>query len=349
MKNRADELSPGPGQGARSGEIVVSVVLPVFNEANVLTSLERYVTEAIREAGCRPELTFVNDGSRDASGEILDRLAAENPHVRVLHLSRNFGHQAAVQAGLSHAGGDVVVVMDSDLQDDPAGIAKLVDKWREGYDVVYAIRFGRKEHPVKKFLFYAFYRVLDRISNTPMPTDAGNFGLLDRRVAAEIAQLSDRDRYFAGLRSWVGFRQTGVPIERGPRYDGRPRVSMRGLWKLAQSAIFSFSSLPLSLFYLISLTSMALFIGLSGYALHQKLLTGEAIPGWTSELIAASAFGAMNALGIAILGEYVIRIFDQVRSRPMYMVARKVNFDRDERIGIVNDADADADEHNLAA
>jgi dolichol-phosphate mannosyltransferase len=306
-------------------QLLISVVLPVYNEARVLTTLTKCVSEAIRETGCDGEIVFVNDGSRDGSGEILDRLASDDPQIRVIHLSRNFGHQAAVQAGLAHAHGDAVVIMDSDMQDDPKSIGLFLEKWREGFDVVYAIRTGRKENAVKKFLFYSFYRVLNAVAKTPMPADAGNFGLIDRRVAEEVVRLRDRDRYYAGLRSWVGFRQTGVIVERGPRYDGRPRVSMMGLWRLAKSAIFSFSSAPLSLFYAIGTLSLAVFVGLGGFTLYHKLITGAAIPGWTSITMASSFFGAMNALGIAVLGEYVTRIYDQVRSRPMYLVDRRVN------------------------
>jgi len=305
------------------------VVLPLYNEERVLRTLERSVTEVIRDCGCRPEIIFVNDGSRDGSPEILDELAAAHSHVRVLHLSRNFGHQAALQAGLEHAFGDAIVVMDADLQDDPAGIPRLLQRWQEGYEIVYAIRYGRKEGLLKRCLFFAFYRLLGRVSRITMPADAGNFGLVDRRVACEIAQLMDRDRYYAGLRSWVGFKQVGVPVERGPRYDERPRVSMRGLLRLAKSAIFSFSALPLMLFYGIGAMSMAVFVGLCGFCLYHKLLTGQAIPGWASVMMTASFIGALNAVGIATLGEYVTRIYDQVRGRPMYLVARKVNFRED--------------------
>lgn len=306
---------------------LISVVLPVYNESNVLELLARSVRDAVRETGCEGELIFVNDGSTDNSGEMLDRLAASDRHVRVLHLSRNFGHQAALQAGLAHVHGEAVVIMDSDMQDDPRGIVRFVEQWRQGYDVVYAIRCGRKEHAFKKFLFYAFYRVLNVVSRTPMPADAGNFGLVDRQVADEIARLPDRDRYFAGLRSWVGFRQVGVAVERGPRYDGRPRVSMLGLWRLAKSAVFSFSSFPLTFFYAIGATSLTVFLLLACFTLYHKLFTGLAIPGWTSMTMVSSFFGAMNALGIAVLGEYVSRIYDQVRARPLYVVRRRVNFE----------------------
>ncbi len=306
--------------------VLVSVVLPIFNEEQILRTLEQAVTEAIRGCDARPEIIFINDGSRDQSPEILDELAAERPHVRVIHLSRNFGHQAAVQAGLRHARGDVVV-MDADMQDTPSGIARFLERWHEGYDVVYAIRYGRKEHALKRFLFHAFYRVLNRVSRVQMPVDAGNFGLIDRRVADEIAGLLDRDRYYAGLRSWVGFRQVGVPVERGPRYDDSPRVSFRGLLRLSQSAIFSFSSVPLTIFYTLGLVSLASFFGLGGFCLYHKLWTGAALPGWTSMMMIASFSGALNAMGIAILGEYVTRIYDQVRARPLYVVERRVNFD----------------------
>jgi len=306
--------------------VLVSVVLPVFNEEAVLATLASSLVEAIRQAGARWELIFVNDGSLDGSGPELDRLAAADSQIRVLHLSRNFGHQAALQAGLAHAGGEVVVVMDADMQDDPGSIGRFLAKWDEGYDVVYAIRTGRKEHLFKRFLFAAFYRILNRVVRIPMPADAGNFGLVDRRVAAEIARLLDRDRYYAGLRNWVGFRQVGIEVERGPRYDQRPRVSLMGLFRLAKSAIFSFSTVPLTLFYLIGTLSMTVFIGLAGFTLYHKMFTGLAIPGWTSITMATSFFGAMNAIGIAVLGEYVTRIHEQVRARPLYLVERRVNF-----------------------
>jgi dolichol-phosphate mannosyltransferase len=306
--------------------LLVSVVLPVYNESKVLEVLTRSVLAAVAETCCDGELVFVNDGSTDGSGEVLDALAAADAQVRVLHLSRNFGHQAALHAGLAHARGDAVVVMDSDMQDDPGGIVRFVEHWRQGYDVVYAIRTGRKEHAAKKFLFYAFYRVLNALARTAMPPDAGNFGLVDRRVAREIVRIADRDRYYAGLRSWVGFRQIGVEVERGPRYDGRPRVSMLGLWRLAKSAIFSFSSFPLTLFYAIGGLSMGVFVLLACFTLYHKLFTGLAIPGWASVTMISSFFGAMNALGIAVLGEYVTRIYDQVRARPLYVVGRWVNF-----------------------
>ena len=318
-------------QHRRRQETLVSVVLPVFNEVAVLGQLIERIDAAIAPTGYAHEIVFVDDGSTDGSGELLDDLAVDLPHVRVIHFSRNFGHQPALQAGLLRASGDAVVVMDSDLQDEPSAIARFLEKWEEGYEVVYAVRFNRKENIVKRGLFLGFYRVLNLISDLPLPKDAGNFGLVDRRVATRIAQLLDRDRFYPGLRSWVGFRQVGIPVERHARHDDTPRVSLRQLWLLAKTAIFSFSACPLTVFYAIAATSLLACCGLAGFALYHKFYTGLAIPGWTSITLTASLFGALNALGIAILGEYVIRIYDQVRARPLFVVSRTVNFQDTEK------------------
>jgi dolichol-phosphate mannosyltransferase len=303
-------------------ETLISVVLPVYNEANVLEELYRRVRESVALCGTRLEIVFVNDGSTDASPQILDLLAERDPSVRVVHFSRNFGHQAAVQAGLAHAQGHAMVLMDSDLQDAPEALGRLIAEWVCGYDVVYALRRERPEAWWKRCLFSAFHRLLARVAATPIPTDAGNFSLIDARVAQQIVALGERDRYLPGLRSWVGFKQRGIEVRRNPRYDGKPRVSLRGLWRLAKTAIFSFSSFPLTAFYLIGYTALAVFVGLGGFALFCKFVTFAAIPGWTSNVLVASFFGAVNAMGISILGEYVIRIYDQVRGRPLYVIER---------------------------
>lgn len=306
-------------------EEFVSVVLPVFNEVAVLDRLLAEVVAALRETLLEYEIVFVNDGSTDGSAEALDRLAAQNSRVRVIHFSRNFGHQPAVQAGLLAARGSAVVVIDSDLQDDPRAIISFIEKWRDGYDVVFAVRTNRKENPVKRSLFYAFYRLLERISEPHIPVDAGNFGLIDRRVCDELVALPEFSRFYPGLLHWVGFRQTGVPVERGARHDDQPRVSFWGLVRLAKTAIFSFSTVPLTLFYMVAALSCLVCLGLTGFTLYHRLWTGYATPGWASGLITASFFGMLNALGIAVLGEYVVRIFDQVRARPQFIVERTQN------------------------
>lgn len=304
---------------------LVSVMMPVFNEVAVLRTLTVLVNKAFAETTYDHEIVFVNDGSSDGSAELLDEIAAENPRVRVVHLSRNFGQQAALQAGLAATEGDAVVVMDSDLQDDPFAIPRFLAKWEAGFEVVYAIRYNRKENVVKRWMFRTFYRVLQSISSTPIPVDAGNFGLIDRRVVHELLSLPEASRFYPGLRHWVGFRQCGEAVERAARHDDHPRVSFWGLVKLAKTAVFSFSAVPLAAFYGVAILSCFVCLGVMGFTLYHKIWTGMAIPGWTSGLLTASFFGTLNALGIAVLGEYVIRIFDQVRSRPTYIVDRTVN------------------------
>ena len=325
-------------------EILISAVLPVYNEVGVLLELYGRVRNAIAATGARQEIIFVDDGSHDGSGKLLDHLAAEHPQVRVVHFSRNFGHQAAVQAGLAHARGDVVLLMDSDMQDAPETLGRFLSQWQAGSDVGYAIRSHRQEAWWKRCLFAGFHRLLASVSDTPIPVDAGNFSLIDARVVREIVQLGERDRYLPGLRSWVGFSQQGIEVRRDARYDGQPRVSLRGLWRLAQTAVFSFSTFPLAIFSLIGYSALAVFVALSGFSLFCRLFTDLAVPGWASQVLIGSFFGAVNALGISMLGEYVARIYDQVRGRPLYLVDRCVNVQPSPSVSLSDPALAPGDD-----
>jgi dolichol-phosphate mannosyltransferase len=306
-------------------DVLISAVLPVYNERGVLCELLGRVRDAFESAGVRGEIIFVDDGSTDGSAEVLDELAADHPHVRVLHFSRNFGHQAAVQAGLAHAAGDAVLLMDSDMQDAPETLSRFLLQWQAGYDVVYAVRKDRPERLWKRILFAGFHRTMAAVADTPVPSGAGNFSLIDARVVDEIVRLAERDRYLPGLRAWVGFRQIGIEVRRRERYDGRPRVRLTGLWRLAKTAIYSFSTFPVFVFSLLGYSALAVFALLSAYSLTCRLFTGMAVPGWTSTVLVASFFGAVNALGISMLGEYVARIYDQVRGRPLYVIDKTVN------------------------
>lgn len=306
------------------GPAFVSVVMPVFNEVAILERLTHEVESGLSLANVNWEIVYVNDGSSDGSRELLDQLAFRNSAIRIVHLSRNFGHQSAIHAGLSVSKGDATIVMDSDLQDDPRRLADLIQAWREGYDVVYAVREKRKEVFWKRWLFDGFYRVLNHVSETQIPLDAGAFGLMDRRVVRQVLSLAEVDRFLPGLRSWVGFRQKGIVIERCSRHDDQPRVSLKQLFRLAKTAIFGFSKVPLSMFYTIGAASMGLSAACVGYAIVSKVLTGMAIPGWASVTSVAAFFGGLNAFGIAVLGEYVVRIHDQVRNRPSFVIDRIV-------------------------
>lgn len=303
----------------------ISVVLPVLNEQAILTSIVAKISDALSNAICRWNIVLVNDGSTDASGAIMDRLAEHDSRIQVLHLARNFGHQAAVHAGICHANGDAVIVMDSDGQDAPETLSRMIDHWLDGDDVVYAVRYGRKESFSKRLLFSAFYRILSSMASIQIPRNAGNFGLMDRVIVDQIRLLRETDRYLPGLRCWVGYRQRALPVERLARHDAEPRVSLKGLISLAKTALFSFSRVPLHSFYAISTlcicTALVCFI----VSAFSSIYASAQFAAWTGIVGAIAFFASINTLGIAILGEYIARIYDQVRNRPMYIIARSVN------------------------
>lgn len=303
----------------------ISVVAPVYNEAEGLERLVGEIRAGMRDAGWpgRWQLVLVNDGSGDGSGEKIDELARRHPgEIRAVHLARNFGAAAAISAGLDQASGRAVILMDSDLQDDPAAFQAMVAKWREGYDVVYAQRTTRKESRIARLGFWGFYRLISHISNVKLPLDAGNFALMDRRVVDHIRSLPEQNRYLPGLRAWVGYRQTGVPVARRERYDSSTRVGYRGLYRLALNAIFSFSYVPLSLLRVMGIVVLLFSVALAGFALYHKFFTGQAVAAWASQLTSTAFFGGANLLGIGLIGEYVARIYDEVKRRPQYLVER---------------------------
>ena len=303
---------------------VLSVVAPVYNESKGINGFVSEVREhlaALEQPG-RVELLLVNDGSTDGSDGLLDRLALDHPHeIRTIHLARNFGHGAAVAAGLDHARGDAVILMDSDYQDDPAAFAPLVEKWRSGFDVVYVERASRQENPLSRGAFWFFYRVFDWVADTKSPMNAGNFGLMDKRVVAQLKQLPERNRYLPGLRAWVGFRQTGVSVPRRARYDKSTRVGLRGLWTLGMNAVFSFSYVPLFVFRIAGVLSLGISALLVLFVLVNKFM-GHELDAWSIVLIATSFLGGINLFGVGLLGEYIARIYDEVKCRPKYVIDR---------------------------
>ena len=316
--------SPPDTTRACGPEFLLSIVAPVYNEAEGIEGFVREVREhaAALDCGGRVELVLVNDGSADGTGAILNQLAASAPgDIRVVHLARNFGHGAAVAAGLDHARGDAVILMDADFQDDPAAFAPLLAKWKEGYDVVYVERASRQENPLARGVFWLFYRVFKWVAATQSPLDAGTFGLMDRRVVDQLGKLPERNRYLPGLRAWVGFRQTGVPIPRRARYDRHTRVGLRGLWTLGMNAIFSFSYVPLFVFRIAGVLSMLLSLVLIAVAIYLHLSSNDVGP-WPAILAATSFLGGINLFGIGLLGEYIARIYDEVKCRPVYVVDR---------------------------
>ena len=298
----------------------LSVVVPVYNEEENIPELYRRLTDAMEGMGHSYELIFVNDGSSDATLHRLQSLQAQDPCICLLDLARNFGHQAAVTAGIDHAVGRAVVIIDGDLQDPPEVIPNLVAHWQEGYDVVYAVRTKRKEGLFKRLAYGTFYRLMHWMADTEIPLDAGDFSLIDRRVATTLRQLPERNRFVRGLRSWVGFRQIGIPFERAERYEGQSKYSLRALVGLATSGFVSFSKLPLRIAtYLGMLVSGVAFLSALAFIIL-RLVTEVEPQGWTSVIVVVLFLGGVQLVTLGILGEYLGYVLDEVRRRPPYVV-----------------------------
>jgi len=315
------------GDDGRAMTRLLSIVLPAFNESAVLPQTYQRLSamgSALAELGLDYELLFVNDGSRDATGELLDDLAGRDGRVRVAHLTRNFGHQAAVTAGLELARGDVVAVMDCDLQDPPEVLPRFLSRWREGYQVVYAVRRKRKEWFGKRLAYWAFYRLLAAISDVRIPLDSGDFCVMDRQAVDLLNSLPERQRFVRGLRTWVGLKQVGVEYERAARAAGRPAYTMRALVKLAMDGLVSFSSAPLRWVTRLGLLSAAMSLLLALYVLAGWLFDARTPRGWASLATLVLFMSSVQLLSLGIIGEYVARIFLEVKGRPTYMVARVV-------------------------
>ena len=304
-----------PKQGIR-----YSIVIPVFNESAIIPELWRQLNIVINrlDGGC--EVIFVDDGSYDNSYKLLSELQRNSTVIKILRLSRNFGHQPALTAGLENTSGKAVILMDGDLQDSPQAIFRFIDKWQAGYDVVYAIREKRKELWLKRLAFVSFYRLLNFLSGRQLPLDAGIFSLMDRQVVEALCQMPERNRYLSGLRAYAGFKQTGIMVERGSRYQGQPKVSAIKLFKLAFDGIFSFSIIPLRIATIFGFVSaiVAFLLGLTG--LYFKLVLGKTFLSWAYGLTTTFFMGGIQLIFLGIIGEYIGRIYDEVKQRPYYLV-----------------------------
>jgi polyisoprenyl-phosphate glycosyltransferase len=307
--------------GAAVARPLLSVVVPVYNEAAVIAATHgRIVAVLGDDPALDLEIVYVDDGSRDGSAALLAAIAAADPRVGVVTLSRNFGHQAAVTAGLRQAAGDAVAVMDADLQDPPEVVPAMLAKWREGHAVVYGIRRDRKESPAKRVAYDAFYRLLARLADVPIPRDSGDFCLLDRSAVDAINALPEKDRFVRGLRAWSGGRQYGLAYERAARAAGRTKYSIRRLVRLAFDGIAGFSLAPLRLIFWLGLgLVLAALLGLAGL-LAAWLLGAAAGTGLVALALGILLLGGVQLLSVGILADYVGRIFVEVKNRPVYRV-----------------------------
>lgn len=307
--------------------IDVSVVIPVFNEEELLPELYRRVKAAMEPLGVRYEVILINDGSRDQTPHLIADICRKDAHFKSLHFSRNFGHQTAITAGIDHASGSAIFIMDGDLQDPPELIGAFLEKWREGYEVVYAVRKKRKENFFKRIAYTAFYRLLQRVASIEIPLDSGDFSLIDRRVAEALRALPERNRFVRGLRSWIGFRQTGLEYERDKRYAGEVKYTFSKLIKLALDGILSFSYAPLRLATYFGFTVSLISFLLALFFLVQKLTVGIETQGWASTMVVMLFLGGVQLLTIGIIGEYISRIYDEIKQRPIYLVREAIGFE----------------------
>ena len=304
-----------------------SLILPIYNEEENIELLTKRLFEVMFKLQRSFELIFVNDGSSDKSPAILKALNSENKNIKIINFSRNFGHQAAVTAGLDLSCGKVIAVLDADLQDPPEILPQFFAKLEEGYDVVYAIRRHRKESWGKRLMYFLFYRILKIVANINIPLDSGDLCVMSRRIVDELKSLPERNRFLRGLRSWVGYSQTGLEYEREGRFAGKSKYTWSKMFKLAFDGIFSFSYVPLQLLTWSGFLFLILaFLGIL-LTLYAKLFTNIFIPrGFPTTIIVILFIGGINMFSLGIIGEYIGRIYDEVKSRKTYIIESKIGF-----------------------
>lgn len=309
---------------------LISIVLPCYNEAKLLPETHRRLAELSQKLEAeRFEFIFVDDGSRDETPKVLHELSLADSRVRGIRLSRNFGHQVATTAGLEHAEGDAVVIMDADLQDPPEAIVQMHARWLEGYHVAYGERQERPgETRFKLWSAKIFYRLVNRLSPTPIPMDTGDFRLMDRAVVRALLRMPERDRFLRGMVSWVGFRQVAVPYRREPRFAGETKFPLVRMLRLAADAVFSFSFTPLRLAVWVGFFAMGVALLGILWALIVRFLydPSQWVRGWTSLIIAVLFMGGVQLVCLGIIGEYVGRIYGEVKQRPLYFVRERFGF-----------------------
>ncbi|MCG3206448.1 MAG: putative glycosyltransferase [Anaerolineae bacterium] len=311
------------------GDIRYSIVAPCWNEEGNLPELYRRITEVMEQTAEPWELVLINDGSRDRTPEIMRQIHEADPRVHFIDFARNFGHQLAVTAGMDYAQGDAVILIDSDLQDPPELILEMIQKWKEGYKVVFAVRKERKgETWFKLFTAKLFYRIIYRITDVDIPLDTGDFRLMDRQVVEQMKAMKEHHRFIRGMTSWVGFKQTGVYYVRDERFAGETKYPLRKMVRFAITAITGFSIFPLQLATFMGFAIAGLSVLFIIGAIIARLSGGQAFAGQATTLVMVLFLGSIQLISLGIIGEYLGRIYDEVRGRPLYVVNEAVGFDK---------------------
>ncbi|BAY92606.1 MULTISPECIES: glycosyltransferase family 2 protein [unclassified Tolypothrix] len=308
-----------------------SFIVPIYNEEDNIEEMYRRISQVMNRMDGEVELCLVNDGSRDRSLQMMRDLHQKDPRVVYLSLARNFGHQIAVTAGLNFVRGQVVIILDADLQDPPELIPDMVEKWRQGYQIVYAQRIQRRQEGwFKRFTAYAFYRILKQLADVDIPTDTGDFCLLDRKVVDLLNSMPERNRYIRGLRAWVGFNQIAIKFERDPRFAGDVKYTFRKSLALAINGLVSFSKVPLRLSTYMGFFAALVSLFMSVMVLYWRLIEPHSpLTGMAIILMAIFFLGAVQLVSIGILGEYIGRIYEEVKERPLYTLAEVAGFHED--------------------
>lgn len=314
---------PLPHLHPRDGSPTVSVVAPAYNEQEVIEEFHRRVTSVLEGLGCPYEIVLVNDGSSDHTLALMHELHSTDPHLTIVDLSRNFGKEIALSAGLDHTRGDVVVILDSDLQDPPELIPQLLEGWREGYEVVYGVRSQRDgETWLKKVSASAFYRLIQRVSRVRIPRDTGDFRLMTKRTICEMRKLREQHRFMKGLFAWIGFPSKPIYYRRDPRLAGKTKWNYWNLLNLAIEGITSFSIAPLKIATYAGLSVAFLSLTYAAVVIWKTLMYGDPVRGYPSLMVVVLFLGGVQLISVGVLGEYIGRIFNEVKMRPLYLVNR---------------------------
>lgn len=304
----------------------LSIVLPIFNEEETIPELDRRLREFLAGLNVSWEVVFVNDGSKDRSFEMLKELARREPRYKILSFARNFGHQIAISAGLDIAEGDAVVVMDADLQDPPEVVAEMLARFNEGYDVVYGVRTKRHGETIfKKITAAVYYRLLRKLLGFEVPLDAGDFRLMSRKVVIALRTLRERHRFVRGMVAWVGFKQTKVFYERPARFAGETKYPLSKMLKFAVDGITSFSVVPVRIATYLSMLAGLTAVGIGLWTISRTYVGTPVVPGWTTIMVLIALSSSAQLLVMGILGEYVGRTYEEVKKRPLYTVAERIN------------------------